>query len=211
MKRIIIILIAVVVIMVGFLGTLYYLVMRSALEEPEAGTSAQTGIMGLFFKNPETVNPSAFVTTTTSSGTTVIQIGTTTVTTEALVEIPTSIVYIASEAPEKVVLSIESVGKTDKGTVLVALRVFTLEASRATSINPADFLALIPPEGNETRPDFIQGNFTNMAPGGNYQGNAIFTVPAGRTSIILQVGRGEGVVFFEFNFANKTFRQVEIS
>lgn len=211
MKRVIVIFIALLVLIVGFLGTLYYLVMRSALKEPEEGTAAQTSIMGLFFKNPETVNPTTPIITTTTSGGTFIQIGNEQITTEALTEIPTSIVYVASEAPDKVVMTIESVGKTDKGTVLIMLNIFTLEASKMTSVNPSDFLAVIPPEGNEVRPSFIQGSFTNMAPGGSYQGNAVFTVPAGRNSIILQVGRNEDVVFFEFDFSNKTFRQIEIS
>lgn len=211
MKKIILILLAFLVLTVGFLGTLYYLVMRSALNENISETGNQTGVMGLFFKNPNTINPNVPIISTGSGGNTFVQIGTGTITTEALIQIPTSIVYIASDAPDKVVLTIESVGKTEKGTVLVALRTLTLEASGVTSVIPDNFLALIPPEGSEVRPDFVQGNFTNMAPGRSYDGQAVFTAPAGRNSIILQVGRGENIFFFEFNFSTKTFKQVEIS
>ncbi len=210
-KKIVILLSAILVVFVGFIGTLYYLVLRTASEEtPSAGPSKE-GVMGLFFKNPETADNSFVQTTTTSSGTTVIQIGGTTVSTETLTSIPTSIVYIKGESPTKVVLVIESVGKTEKGTVLVTFKALTLEATRTTTVNPAGLLALIPPEGSETRPDFVQGNFVNMAPDQIYPGNAVWNVPAGRTSVILQVGEGEGVVFFEFNFNTKTFQQVEIS
>lgn len=209
-KKLIIGLVAILVLMIGFLGTLYYLVTHSVDKEGENRNSK--GVMGLFFRNPETASPENIITTTTvSGGTTVIQIGTSSTATEALTVIPTSILYVASETPNKVVLSIESVGKTEKGTVLVAIKALTFETSNVTSVDPSNFLALIPPEGVEIRPNFIQGNFTNIAPNGSYAGNAIFSVPAGRNSIILQVGSGQGVVFFEFDFNAKTFRQVDIS
>lgn len=210
-KRIILILLAGLVLMVGFLGTLYYLVTHSTAKE-DSNKSENTGIIGNFFKNTGDTNMEFNETTTTvSGGTTVIQIGTSTTVTESLTVIPASIVYIANDSPNKVVLAIESVGKTEKGTVIVGIKALTFEATSATSINPTNFLALIPSTGGEIHSDFVQGNFTNMSPGGSYAGNVIFTMPAGRSTLILQVGTGQAVVFFEFDFSSKTFRQIEIS
>jgi|SRR3989344_5808873 len=210
-KRIIIILLAGLVLIVGFLGTLYYLITHSTAGEDSSG-SPNSGIMGTFFKNPENaVESQGNGTTTVGGGTTVIQVGTSSTVTESLTVIPASIVYVASDSPNKVVLAIESVGKTEKGTVLVAIKALTFEAEGATSLNPANFLVLIPRTGGEIHADFVQGNFTNMAPGASYAGNVVFTMPAGRSTLILQVGSGQAVVFFEFDFNEKTFRQVEIS
>lgn len=177
-------------------------------------TPGETFSLNDTFKNPSTIqSPTIKGTTTITTGTVFVN-GSTTIstTTENLPTIPASIVFEnAANNNDNIVLSVDSVGESADGTVVVAFRLVTTNALQPTTIDPGKIIKITTAEGNETEAKIIEGNFSNITPGQILSGQVVFFLSQKRDKIILQVGQEERMMFYEFDFTKKTYKQADIS
>lgn len=212
MKKIIIILASILVALVLFLFVVYMVAVKTT--QSGESTPGETFSLNDTFKNPSTIqSPTIKGTTTITTGTVFVN-GSTTIstTTENLPTIPASIVFEnAANNNDNIVLSVDSVGESADGTVVVAFRLVTTNALQPTTIDPGKIIKITTAEGNETEAKIIEGNFSNITPGQILSGQVVFFLSQKRDKIILQVGQEERMMFYEFDFTKKTYKQADIS
>lgn len=212
-KRILLILMILLLGLIIFVGVVYWLAVKSVEKDVlPASTQAEPGT---FFKNSGELIENEITTSTGSTYTetiTYVQTGTSETTTETLLPILTSIVYSnANDNSDNIVFSIQSVGKTSEGTIVVSFKVLTYETNNVTSIDPGELVKLIEPSGQTIVARVLQGSFVNMQPNHESTGNAIFFTSTNQDKVFLQIGRGERIKFYEFDFLTRSYRQRDIN
>lgn len=212
MKKIIIILTAVAIGVVLFLVGVYFVVLNSSQKEKPANSSDRVltfinnpnGLMNNEISNATGTFVTITKTITSSTGTSTVQ---------TLATIPSSIILENAEPGNgNVVLTIESVAKAEDGTIVVAFKVLTYEATRVATVDPIQLIRMTTAQGEETLARIVQGgDFRSIPRNSEISGNLIFFPNTNRSSIILQIGKEERVHFYEFDFLRKLYRIAPIS
>ncbi len=127
--------------------------------------------------------------------------------------IPTGIVFNATSSPllqpqATIVLIVQDVAKQADGKVFVHLKASTERAQSYSAIDPKDFFQLVSLSSENQRALAADGAWSSMPPQGTVQGTLMFQVDPSQTSLILQVGKGDAIKFYQFDFQTKTYKEV---
>ncbi|MEK7629806.1 MAG: hypothetical protein AAB432_00275 [Patescibacteria group bacterium] len=129
--------------------------------------------------------------------------------------IPTAIIFSASSSvnlqPQTVLtITVQSVTKDAEGNLAINVKVFNSQSASYSAIQINNLFAIIDLEGDNQLPVNTTGQFDSIPPSNAISGNINFkTDPTGNT-IILQIGSGDNLKFYEFNFVKKTYKETII-
>ncbi|OGG38989.1 hypothetical protein A2116_01860 [Candidatus Jorgensenbacteria bacterium GWA1_49_17] len=128
--------------------------------------------------------------------------------------IPTAIIFDTISSPllepqTKITVTVESISKTEDGSVNVNIRAFTSEAETYSALQPQNFFELIDLEadGKVMKPLESEGAFSSIPPKSAAAGKVIFKIEPGKNSIILQINYENTIKYYELNFTNKTYKE----
>lgn len=128
--------------------------------------------------------------------------------------IPTAIIFETLSSPlleprTKITVTVESISKTEDGTLNVDIRAFTSEATTYSALEPRNFFELINLEenGKTEKPIDIKGTFQSIPPKSAISGRVIFKVEPAKNIIILQISYDETIKYYELNFSKKTYKE----
>ncbi len=126
--------------------------------------------------------------------------------------IPSSILFTAESGPAllpqvPITVTIESATRRSDNTVRFTIKAFTAAASSYTALDVGSLVQLIDADGNKTRSTEITGSFSSMPPKSSVSGSILFSIPAGRNTVILQVGPDDTAKYYEFDFGKKLYRE----
>ena len=129
--------------------------------------------------------------------------------------IPTAIIFETQSSPllqpqTKITITVENMTKTSDGTLTLNIKAFSNEANSYSALEPRDLFELINLEGENQRPLQVSGQFNSIPPKNSAAGSLIFKIAPSLDRIILQVGSGESLKFYEFNFTRKTYKETVI-
>ncbi len=129
------------------------------------------------------------------------------------IAIPTGIVFNATSSPllqpqATIVFIVQDVAKQADGKVFVHLKASTERAQSYSAIDPKDFFQLVSLSSDNQRALGVDGAWSSMPPQGTVQGTLMFQVDPSQTSLILQVGKGDAIKFYQFDFQTKTYKEV---
>lgn len=127
-------------------------------------------------------------------------------------EISTAIVFEASSTaallPQTTVtVIVESVIQYTDGTIAVNIRAFTNKATSYTAFDPKSVIQILNLDGNNQIASDITGKFDSIPPKSASSGTLVFDGLSGRNTIILQIGTGETIKFYKFDFLKKTYEE----
>ncbi len=136
-------------------------------------------------------------------------------TASAGITIPTAIIFDARSSPKlapqaTTTIEVESVTKLDDGTIQVAVKAFTSNASSYTAIDMSQLFAIVNLTGDNVPPASVDGLFQSMPPKSSVTGRVNFAPGTDRNTLILQVGSGDALIFYEFDFSKKTYKETVI-
>jgi hypothetical protein len=129
--------------------------------------------------------------------------------------IPTGIIFMASSSaslqPQTLVtITIEKITKKSDGTVTVALKAFTNEATSYSAITPSDFLQYVSLDSENQKPTDVSSVFASMPPKSVTSGTINFHIDPAKNTMILQTGQGDEPKFYEINFTKGTYKETAI-
>lgn len=129
--------------------------------------------------------------------------------------VPSAIIFEAKSSaallPQvNVTITIEGVEKNSDGAVAINFKAFTNQASGYSALEPRDFLEIVSLEGENQKVIKVDGQFGSIPPKSASSGAAYFRVAPTQNTIILQIGTGENLKFYEFNFLKKTYKETVI-
>jgi hypothetical protein len=109
---------------------------------------------------------------------------------------------------EKVELPIliNKVTKDPLGRLNVSLKVFTDQVNATTSLEIGDFVEVFNMTGNNIKVESVRGAFKRIPPQSSVDGILTFIINPDLDSVILQVGNGDDINFYEFNFKDGTYK-----
>jgi len=113
----------------------------------------------------------------------------------------------ALQPQTKITVLVEKVAKSGDGTVTLSFRTFTNDASTYSTIEPRDFFEIVNLNGENQRPLEVKGQFTSIPPKSATAGEIVFKTETMQNTLILQIGGGENIKFYEFNFSKKTYKE----
>jgi len=133
------------------------------------------------------------------------------------ITIPTAIIFDTLSSPTlqpqtKITVTVEDVTKTNDGTVTANIKVFSGEASSYSALDVRGLFTIInlELEGENQTPVEVTSQFNSIPPKSAVTGTVVFKIEAAKNIIILQVGSGDNVKFYEFNFSKKTYKETVI-
>ncbi len=134
---------------------------------------------------------------------------------DAGTEISTAIMFEASSTttllPQTTLtVTVESVIKYTDGTVAVNMRAFTNKASSYAAFDPKSVIQILNLDGNNQAASDVVGKFDSIPPKSVSSGTLNFKGLSGRNTIILQIGTGETMKFYEFDFLKKTYEETAV-
>ena len=129
--------------------------------------------------------------------------------------IPTAIIFDTPSSPllqpqSTITVTVESVSKTDDGTITLAIKGFTKNATSYTAFEPGSLFELLIPEGENQKPLQVVGQFNSIPPKSVSAGKIVFKIDPSLTTPILQVGSGDATTYYELNFTKKTYKETEV-
>ncbi len=129
-----------------------------------------------------------------------------------VVSIPTGIIFTVSSSPvlqpqTNVTVTITSVTQAADGTVTVNLKAYTNQTTSYSALNPADFLQIVNLSGDNETVVSTTGNWNSMPPQGVTTGTAVFKVSPNTNTLILQIGDPTSAEYYQFDFANQSYKQ----
>ena len=104
----------------------------------------------------------------------------------------------------------ESVVKKDDGTTVLNLKVFSSEATSYSAFEARDFFEMIKLDGDNQKPLKAEGQFASIPPKSAVYGTIIFKIKIAEQKIILQMGAGENLKFYEFDFEKENYKETVI-
>lgn len=107
----------------------------------------------------------------------------------------------------KITILVEKISKAADGTINVVFKAFTNDASTYSAIEPRDFFEIVNLNGENLRPFEVKGQFASIPPKSATAGEIVFKTEAAQNTLILQIGGGENIKFYEFNFSKKTYKE----
>ncbi|KKU15509.1 hypothetical protein A3I34_02965 [Candidatus Jorgensenbacteria bacterium RIFCSPLOWO2_02_FULL_45_12] len=135
---------------------------------------------------------------------------------DAGIKIPTGVIFselssVALLPQTQLKVTIDSVIRYKDGQITVNFKAFTDTASSYAAFEPKYVFGLINPEnGDEQKAFKLDGKFDSIPPKSASSGTLTFQGFPERQTIILQIGSGEDIKFYEFNFTDKTYKKTEI-
>lgn len=131
------------------------------------------------------------------------------------ITIPSAIIFetksSAALLPQiNITVTVEGVAKSSDGTIIVNFKAFTSQATGYSALEPRDFFELVSLEGDNQKVVKVDGQFSSIPPKSASSGAAYFKVVPTQNTIILQIGTGENLKFYEFNFLKKTYKETVI-
>ena len=129
--------------------------------------------------------------------------------------IPTAIIFEAQSSPllqpqTKMIVTVESAAKKDDGTVTLNLKVFSSEATSYSAFEARDFFEMVRLDTDNQKPLKAEGNFNSIPPKSAVYGTVIFKMEPAEQKIILQMGAGADLKFYEFDFEKKSYKETVI-
>lgn len=101
---------------------------------------------------------------------------------------------------------INKVTKDPLGRLNVSLKVFTDQVNATTSLEIGDFVEVFNMTGNNIKVESVKGAFKRIPPQSSIDGILTFIINPDLDSVILQVGNGDDINFYEFNFKDGTYK-----
>lgn len=131
------------------------------------------------------------------------------------ITIPSAIIFETKSSmallPQiNITVTVEGVAKTSDGTIIVNFKAFTSQATGYSALEPRDFFELVSLEGENQKVIKMDGQFSSIPPKSASSGAVYFKVGPTQNTIILQIGAGENLKFYEFNFLKKTYKETVI-
>lgn len=134
--------------------------------------------------------------------------------TSSLIDIPTSIIFTASSSPlltpqTALTITIQDVSEASDGTITVNIKVFANNATSYSALDAQNDFQLVDTTGggNNQNPLAVSSQLNAIAPQNAVTGSVTFKTNPGNANIILQVGSGDQIKFYQFNFANQTYKE----
>jgi hypothetical protein len=129
------------------------------------------------------------------------------------IKIPSTIVFELKANPEKkissdIILNIDS-GTLSGSTLTFVIKAISLDATSSFSFSPKDLIQIVSLDGDNQKASSISGEFSNIQPKTTVEGMVVFRAESPKI-VILQVGYGDDIRFFEFNFETKTYKEVQL-
>lgn len=127
--------------------------------------------------------------------------------------IPTGIVFNATSSPllqpqATIMLIVQDVSKQTDGRIFVHLKASTEKAQSYSAIDPRNFFQLVSLSSDNQQVLATDGAWNSMPPQSTVQGTVMFQIDSFQTSLILQVGSGDVLTFYQFDFQTKTYKEV---
>ncbi len=134
---------------------------------------------------------------------------------ESAPTVSTAIIFQASSSASlqpqtKLTVQVEKVTRETDGTITLSIKVFTGEASGYSAFDPRAVLELIDLEEGNREASLVTGSFNSMPAKSAISGSVVFKTDSAKRTIFLQVGSGEELKFYEFDFERKTYRETVI-
>ncbi len=131
------------------------------------------------------------------------------------IEIPTAIIFESSSTvallPQTTVtVTIESAIKYADGSIAINIRAFTDRAASYAAFDPKSVIQILNLDGDNQKASSITGKFDSIPPKSASSGTLNFEGLSGRNSMIFQIGTGETMRFYEFDFIKKTYQETVV-
>lgn len=187
-----------ILILVGFYFTLNKL---NALDTAFKNLQSQNQL------NSQSNNPPSATTTPAQTNQSVP-----TVNNQNTTDVPTSIIFNASSSPlltpqTNLTVTVADVAEAKDGTITVNIKVFSNEASSYSAIDISGLFQLIDLNGTNQNPLSVTGSFNSIPPQNAVTGSLTFKTDPQNKTIILQVGAGDQIKFYQFDFNNQTYKE----
>jgi hypothetical protein len=106
---------------------------------------------------------------------------------------------------------VEQISQTENGIINLKVKVFTDKATTDSALNLNNYFALVDIQNGEFQlPTEIKGLFDSMPPKSTTTGEVIFENFIKKNKIIIQIGPTDESKFYEFDFDNKSYKEIQI-
>lgn len=129
--------------------------------------------------------------------------------------IPTAIIFETQSSPllqpqTKMIVTVESAVKKDDGMMVLNLKVFSSEATSYSAFEARDFFEMVRLDTDNQKPLKAEGQFNSIPPKSAVYGTVTFKAGLTEQKIILQIGAGTDLKFYEFDFEKKSYKETVI-
>jgi hypothetical protein len=127
--------------------------------------------------------------------------------------ISTAIIFTALSSPllqpqANTAVIIEGVSEDSPESLTVHIKAFTNEATSYSALDAGSMFEIVDLKGLNRRARSTSGNFDSMPPKTAISGEVVFARSPEESTVILQVNTGEEVRHYEFNFEQKTYKEI---
>ncbi|MDO8557400.1 MAG: hypothetical protein Q7R98_02970 [Candidatus Jorgensenbacteria bacterium] len=131
------------------------------------------------------------------------------------VSIPTAIIFTTQSSPAlspqtSITVTVEDARRETDGTLTLDLKVFTDTASGYSAFDPKSSIEVLNLSGDNIKATEVNGQFASIPPKSAATGNIVFQTDASRNTVIIQIGSGDSMKFYEFNFTKKTYKETTV-
>lgn len=129
------------------------------------------------------------------------------------VVIPTSIIFNASSSPvltpqTNLTVTVENVAKAQDGTITVNVKIFSSEAGSYSAIDAKGLFELVDLNGSNQNPLSATDSFNSIPPQNAVTGSLTFKTDPRNTTVILQIGGGDQIRFYQFDFVKQNYKEM---
>lgn len=133
----------------------------------------------------------------------------------SIAAVPTAILMDIQSNPDllpqtNLSLSVESVNKNSDNTLSVNFKIYTNKAAGYSSIDPSKIFSIVALDSDNIEPFKTNGRFSSMPAKSAISGSVLFKISQAQNNIILQVGSGENMEFYEIDFRDKSYKETVI-
>ncbi len=182
----------------------------------------QIGVLNSHVKNLESNFQIALQSGLSTSTTPIVTSSSTGTSTSPVVEegngivIPTSIAFVATSSPAlqpqaPITFTVQDVTQDASGKIFVHISASTDKAQSYSATDPTQYFAIVNLNGPSKQADAVDGAWSSMPPQTTVQGTVMFQLDPSQTSIILQVGDGSSMTFYQFDFQAKTYKSIVVA
>jgi len=107
-------------------------------------------------------------------------------------------------------LSVENINKNSDNTVSVNFKIYTNKATGNSSIDPSKIFSIVALDSDNIESFKTNGQFSSMPAKSVISGSVLFRISQAQNTLILQVGYGENIKFYEVNFSDKSYKETII-
>jgi len=133
----------------------------------------------------------------------------------SIATVPTAILMDVQSSPTSLpqtnlTLSVESINKNSNNTLSVNFKIYTSKATGNSSIDPSKIFSIVALDSDNIESFKTNGQFTSIPPKSVVSGSLLFRISQAQNTVILQVGYGENIKFYEVNFSEKSYKETVI-